>query len=334
MGGGYENSVFASYYDGRQTRTNAATTVAPATGAGYIKVAASRDVDTTGAKFALVAIWDRLPSAAEYAELYENPWQLFAPLPRRVFVGPSAGGGGSTGTVAYTNANDTSAASGSQTNTGTLARTNANDTSAASGSQTNTGTLARTNADDSASASGSTGNDNTGAVAYTSVNDSSTASGSQTNTGTLARTNANDTSTASGTQTNTGTLVRTNADDSVSASGSAGTISGTVAYTNANDRLSATGGGGQTKGGITRHKETKVKKSSTAIRDTLRDIIDPPPAVIAQEMREAALEAAPETTINAPNDEQEQQEQSQEFQEKEARRIARRRSVLRLLMQD
>jgi hypothetical protein len=84
-------------------------------------------------------------------------------------------------------------------------------------------------------------------------------------------------------------------------------------------------GAKQTKGGITKHKETKVKKSSTAVRDILRDIIDPQPAEIAQEMREAVLEeSAPEVQVNAPSDEQEQ----------EARRIARRRSVLHLLMQD
>jgi hypothetical protein len=249
------------------------------------------------------ADFGRAPDEVWAREWSKNPWQLFASLPRRIFPGP-AGAASNDGTLARTNANDTSAASGSVTNTGTLARTNANDTSAASGSQTNTGTLARTNANDSVSASGST---------------------SGTNDGTLATTNANDTSAASGTQTNTGTLARTNANDGVAASGTAGTISGTVAYTNANDALTATGGGGQTRGGISRHKETKVKKSSTAVRDILRDIIDPQPAEIAQEMREAVLEAsAPEVQVNAPSDEQEQ----------EARRIARRRSVLHLLMQD
>jgi hypothetical protein len=280
-----------------------------------------------------------MQGALSDAEIYEltnsvsSVWQLFAPLPRRIFVSSGAGAS-NDGTLARTNANDTSAASGSQTNTGTLARTNANDTSAAAGSQTNTGTLARTNANDSVSAAGNLGTFN-GTVAYTNANDTSAASGSQTNTGTLARTNANDTPAASGTQTNTGTLARTNANDSVSASGSAGTISGTVAYTNANDRLAATGGGGQTRGGIQRLKETKVKKSSTAVRDLLTETIDPQPAEIAElaeEMREAVLEpeeaeAAAEPIVAQPVPEVEDKE-------KEARRVARRRSVMRLLLLD
>jgi hypothetical protein len=301
-----------AYVDGAVSGTNVSTVqaLAPA-GAYYFSLGC---FDYSGGKIfhhtsspLLFAYWDRALSASEIAALYDpqwsKSWQVFAPLPRRLFAVP-AGAASNDGTLARTNANDTSAASGSVTNTGTLARTNANDTSAASGSQTNTGTLARTNANDSVSASGST---------------------SGTNDGTLATTNANDTSAASGTQTNAGTLARTNANDGVAASGTAGTISGTVAYTNANDALTATGGGGQTRGGISRHKETKVKKSSTAVRDILRDIIDPQPAEIAQEMREAVLEAsAPEVQVNAPPDEQEQ----------EARRIARRRSVLHLLMQD
>jgi hypothetical protein len=282
-------------------------------------------------KIALAYVWDRAITPAEVQSVSANPWQLFAPLPRRIFV--QSGAASNDGTLARTNANDTSAASGSQTNTGTLARTNANDTSAASGSQTNTGTLARTNANDSVSAAGNLGTFN-GTVAYTNANDTSAASGSQTNTGTLARTNANDTSAASGTQTNTGTLARTNANDSVAASGSAGTISGTVAYTNANDRLSATGGGGQTRGGMQRLKETKVKKSSTAVRDLLTETIDPQPAEvaeIAEEMREAVLEpkkaeaAAPIIAQPVPE---------VEDKEKEARRIARRRSVMHLLLLD
>lgn len=124
-----------------------------------------------------------------------------------------------TGTVSYTNVNDTSTASGTTTVTGTIARTNANDTSTASGTPTVVGTLATTN-----------------------QNDTSSASGTPTVTGTLARTNANDTSTASGTTTVTGTIARTNQDDTSNASGSVGAaVSGTVAVTNQNDTSSASG---------------------------------------------------------------------------------------------
>mgnify|MGYP003654029838 CR=1 FL=1 len=183
------------------------------------------------------AFFDCILTPQEFRALNDNIWQIFAPLPRTIWA-PAAAGGGSTGTLAYTNANDTSAASGTTTVTGTLARTNANDTSAASGATTVTGTLARTNANDTVAASGSVG----GGVS-----------------GTLAYTNANDTVSASGTTTVTGTVARTNANDSVAASGWAGTITGTVSYTNANDAVAAAGSGGlsiaQYLGGAKRRKK-------------------------------------------------------------------------------
>jgi hypothetical protein len=131
----------------------------------------------------------------------------------------AAGGGGSIGTLTYTNANDTSnaagtltiigstaysnnndtiVASGSTTLTGTLARTNASDTIVATGSTTIIGTLVRTNANDTLAANGSTGNI-TGTLAYTNINDSIVASGVVPIVGTFSRTNANDTLVASGT---------------------------------------------------------------------------------------------------------------------------------------
>jgi hypothetical protein len=312
IGGAARSGAQRYFVDGKLDKATTLTGTATSNSADWQfgnYVAASSGF---GGQVAAFVLWDRFLSDAEFAEGARNLWQVFAPLPRRIFV-----------------------QSGAASNDGTLARTNANDTSAASGSQTNTGTLARTNANDSVSAAGNLGTFN-GAVAYTNANDTSTASGSQTNTGTLARTNADDTSAASGTQTNTGTLARTNADDSVSASGSAGTISGTVAYTNRNDTLTSTGGGGQSRGGIQRLKETKVKKSSTAVRDLLTETIDPQPAeiaVLAEEMREAVLKpeeekaeaAAPIIVQSVPEIED---------KEKETRRIARRRSVMHLLLLD
>lgn len=107
---------------------------------------------------------------------------------------------GVSGSVAYTNNNDTLAASGTTTIVGTLATTNANDTSAASGTTTIVGTSSTTNANDTLSASGSVGGGVTGTLAYTNNNDSISASGwAGTITGTLATTNADDTLTASGT---------------------------------------------------------------------------------------------------------------------------------------
>lgn len=207
--------------------------------------------------------WDRALSAAEIKALSANPWQIFKAQSRRIFAAAAASG--STGTVAVTNANDTSSASGTTTVVGTVARTNANDTStasgtttvvgtvsvanaadtsSASGTTTVTGTSATTNANDTSAASGSVGDTVTGTVATTNANDTSAASGTTTVTGTLARTNANDTSTASGTTTVTGTAASTNANDTAAASGIAGSITGTVATTNKNDTVSASGTAG------------------------------------------------------------------------------------------
>lgn len=120
--------------------------------------------------------------------------QPFKPLIR----GPlPPAGAGSTGTLATTNADDTSAAIGTTTIVGALAYTNANDASAAAGTTTVLGTLARANANDTAAASGTTAV--VGTSATTNANDTSTASGSGgAVTGTSATTNANDVANASG----------------------------------------------------------------------------------------------------------------------------------------
>jgi hypothetical protein len=147
-----------------------------------------------------------------------------------------------TGTSATTNAADTSAATGTTTVTGSSSTTNADDTSAATGTTTVTGTLATTNADDTSAASGSVGEPVSGSLAYTNADDTSAASGTTTVAGTSATTNADDTATASGTTTVTGTVAATNADDTAAASGASGTdVVGTVNATNADDTSAATG---------------------------------------------------------------------------------------------
>lgn len=208
-------------------------------------------------------VWDRILSPAEAVALTRNRYQLYQPIQRTIWV-PAAGGGVSgtlattnandtsaasgtttvTGTLAKTNANDSSSASGTTTVTGTLATTNANDTSAASGSPVVVGTLATTNANDSVVASGDVGGNITGTVNYTNANDTGAASGTTTVTGSLATTNANDSASASGTTTVTGTSAYTNANDTVAASGAAGTVTGTVNVTNDNDTSAASGTAG------------------------------------------------------------------------------------------
>jgi hypothetical protein len=134
-----------------------------------------------------------------------------------------AAASGSTGTLAVTNAVDTSAAAGTTTVVGTLARTNAADTRSSAGTTTILGTLARTNAADTRAASGTT--TVLGTLARSNAVDTLAASGSVGSavSGTLARTNANDAGVAAGTTTVVGSVATTNAKDSISASGSGGT---------------------------------------------------------------------------------------------------------------
>jgi hypothetical protein len=192
-------------------------------------------------------VWG-LAEARAFHDTHGNA--LYKSNARRIYLVPS--GSGSTGTVAKTNANDTSVASGTTTVTGSLAKTNSNDTSVASGTTTVTGSLAKTNANDTSNASGSVGSAVSGSVARTNANDTSVASGTTTVTGSLAKTNANDTSVASGSTTVTGALARTNANDTCVASGAAGAISGTVAVTNANDTSAASGVVGSVSGSVAR----------------------------------------------------------------------------------
>jgi hypothetical protein len=162
---------------------------------------------------------ERALSFAELRRLAANPWLVVEPRASRIFLSAPAASG-STGTLARTNANDTSAASGTTTVVGSLARTNAADTSAASGTTTVVGSLARTNAADTSSAAGTT--TVVGTLARTNAADTSSAAGTTTVVGTVAVVNASDTVAATGFIPATGTVAVTNADDTASASGAAG----------------------------------------------------------------------------------------------------------------
>jgi len=185
------------------------------------------------------------------------------------FVTPSAGG--STGTLARTNANDTLSAVATTTIVSTLSRTNASDTVVSSGTTTIVATLARTNANDTLAASGSAGLSISGTVNYTNVNDTSTGQATTTIVSSLARTNANDTSSASGSPVANGTLARTNNNDTVVAT-STTTIVGTLSYTNNNDSVSASGSAGLAATGsvnYTNRSDTSSGSGTTTIIATV-----------------------------------------------------------------
>jgi hypothetical protein len=277
-----------------------------------------------------VAMGDYMPDA-EVRALTRNPFGLYA-APRRSYSIGEAAASGVTGTVNYTNANDTLAASGTTTVTGTLATTNANDTSAASGTTTVAGSLATTNANDTLAASGAVGDAVTGTVSYTNANDTLAAAGTTTVVGALAYTNANDTLASSGTTTVTGALAYTNANDTLAASGAAGAVTGTVDYTNDNDALQASGeaGSGQI-GGHFLEKE-KPKRKTKTVRESIEEVLSPPTEVIAEQVREALQ--TPKFDVPDLSDVKARLDRAESILQEQEAIDRRKKRALRLLMLD
>lgn len=82
-----------------------------------------------------------------------------------------------TGTLAKTNGNDTSVATGTVASNGSVARTNANDTGVATGVVAAAGVLARTNGNDTLAATGSASSAVVGTLTRVNGNDSATGVG-------------------------------------------------------------------------------------------------------------------------------------------------------------
>ena len=161
-------------------------------------------------------------------------------------MGQPVTAGGTTGTVAITQANQTSTASGQLGYTGTSARTQAANTSTATGTVVNpvTGTAAASQAAQTASAAGTftAGGAITGSAAVTQANQTSAATGQLGYSGTSARTQASQSSTASGKLGYGGTVARTQANNTAAASGTVSSpVTGVVAATQANQVASITG---------------------------------------------------------------------------------------------
>lgn len=153
-----------------------------------------------------------------------------------------AAGGGLTGTVAVTQASDTSAASGQLGYTGTAAATQAANTSAATGTVVNpvTGTAATSQANQASSATGQLGY--SGTSARTQANQTSTAAGQLGYSGTATPAQAANTSSASGTFSTgiSGSAAGTQAPNTSTASGQLG-YSGSASASQAAQTSTATG---------------------------------------------------------------------------------------------
>jgi hypothetical protein len=152
----------------------------------------------------------------------------------------AAGGGGVSGTAAWTEANDTAALTGTARVSGTSSWTEANDAAAVTGSVRVSGTAAWTEANDAAALTGSA--TVSGTAAWTEANDAAAIAGSATVGGSASWTEASDTAALTGTvgSAASGSLSWTEADDSAALTGSL-TVSGSSAWTESSDTASLTG---------------------------------------------------------------------------------------------
>lgn len=226
------------YYVKGFLATTAATASLPSAHAGRRTCMLGRDTTTGHTSASVVFAWNRVLSLEEYRLLYQNPWQLFKPTKRAIWIPSTVST--ITGTFAVTGGNDTLSASGTTTVLGTFARTATNDSISSSGTTTVVGTFTRTETDDTISASGSVGSPVEGTFTVTGGNDTLSASGTTTIVGTLAVTTAADVLSASGTTTIVGTMAVTVANDALSASGTT-TIVGTLTVTETDDTINASG---------------------------------------------------------------------------------------------
>jgi hypothetical protein len=130
---------------------------------------------------------------------------------------------------------------GIDTVTGTIARTDANDTSAITGTESMSGTIAVTDANDTSAFTGTLSM--SGTIAVTDANDTSAITATESIPGTIAVTDANDTSAISGDHVaGAGSISLTDADDVSAFTGAVSTpsMTGTIGVTDANDTSSIT----------------------------------------------------------------------------------------------
>lgn len=97
------NTAHDFYRDGKFVSTVTSTANLSAmtlSGALYTRGAIATPANIEGG--ALYATWNRVLSAAEHKELFNTPWQLFAPAPARFILIPDGAGGFTTHDVALT----------------------------------------------------------------------------------------------------------------------------------------------------------------------------------------------------------------------------------------
>lgn len=167
-------------------------------------------------------VFNRALSDAELRSISENPYQILRPANDRLWLDVIAGGG-VTGTLAATEAQDSASFSGSASApsvTGTLSATDAQDTASFTGTLIFSGLLSATESPDSAAFAGTAYAPGvSGTLAATDGADSAVFTGALSFVGSLAAVEAQDLAAAAGTFGPSGTLAATDQKDSATFSG-------------------------------------------------------------------------------------------------------------------
>lgn len=219
------NSSHALYSNGELAASSAGFNYAYSFNSATIAQCTS---DTRSGIQLLSAIWLRTLTRGEVIAISRNPWQIFKPLQRRIWVPVSAGG--VSGTLSITLDNLTSSISGTTTIVGTMGVSLASHTSSIQGSPTNVGTIEVLLADNTSSIQGSPVNVGSIAVALEVHTPSISGTVGGGVEGTLSPTLDNNTSSIQGSPVISGTMNTSLQDVSSSMQGTT-TIVGTLAVT-------------------------------------------------------------------------------------------------------
>jgi hypothetical protein len=101
LGWSYAGTSGEIYADGRSVLTGTGSNISTTAKTPQLHLSNDLTGRAPGGYMTHFAIWDRRITGAEHAALGVNPWQLFAPLPRRIWIAPTTAIGGASNAPRY-----------------------------------------------------------------------------------------------------------------------------------------------------------------------------------------------------------------------------------------
>lgn len=196
-----------------------------------------------------VLVFNRALSDAEIRSISENPYQVLRPANDRLWLDVVAGGGGVTGTLAATDAQDAASVSGSASApsaSGSLSASDAQDIASFAGALIFSGSLSATDSPDAATFAGTAYAPGiSGTLAATDAPDTAAFSGALTFSGSLAASESPDAATLAGAFGPSGALAATEPQDAATvAGGYASGVTGALSASEPADIASLSGSHG------------------------------------------------------------------------------------------